>query len=1384
MLVGTGTVYGADRSLRATLIRPYSDDDKDGEAGNDYYEVQRAAKQKIYKIYQEYADSNITNTYPDAIYCLRAGLGFGSNSYVEGNVLTYTVIGDMLKDEDKDTITNSYQTLTGMGMSDEVYNAIVWIINKAYLPRHAAYTNGVYDDTKSIAEREELKARLLLAAGIQPSITTLTDDDIEVIQQMAIWFFSNYDENGESNSLSLPFGQNLASLLYINGDIGNPVGLTGARMMDIQKLYMYLVEGALANKDEQIQVPNLSFGNTNPQVTEKYIPPGLQYYIVGPFELIGTGEQEYEISSTIQYKKSTGITGEVTIDNVTGIAFITNEDGTDQSRNKQLKDMVNGGEFYLALSKVAYNDVKELSIKVDYSYWATKKAEYMEAGPGNQPVVIIEKEKVLKSIIISTERIEGRFDIELRKVDENGDLIETNRAHFDIRKMPGSVQTYYTTDDNTQSGNVTGIIRIRDILITYEGEEFIYEFEETRAPAGYDGVVGKFLIKITTEKVLNEYKIKNAEPVKYENGNYVPVSIPGVSVSVSNDRTTLEIDVENKKKTEGELNLELRKVDEDGNLILNDKAKFAIARLPGDPRMYYTTHDNTETGNVTGVINIDGIEIISEGEEFIYEIEEITAPIGYTKAVGKFYVQIITEKAEGKFRVKTADIVEYRNNSYEPAHIPGVSLELSADKSSIEITVENIEIEEFDLALRKFITKINGIEVDTRVPNLNLNGLRQKSDTTAIYTHDKEPISVRQGDIIIYTIRVYNEADKDGYASEITDYLPEGLGFLQFHKTNFDNNWSLPSSLPEGSKATKLVGEDGMYSNVNQVKNLSIEDFEGITSLEQVEIIAGKLSVSTNMLERDGIDPAATVIKAYDRDMRESNVSAKDLWQKTSEQGQADGLYYREVQIACIVLAENVHQGAIRNIAEISEAQDENGNDMNNQGDDRDSRPDNVNINTYNPPTENSKYQQDDDDYEQIILKYFDLALRKFITKIDDNVVTSRIPEAKVGEDGDLTYVHPKTPIEVANSQVVTYTIRVYNEGAIPGYAEEVRDDIPEGLQYLPDHATNKKYEWKMYYEEEGELVETNDVSLATEIRTEYLSSAKESSTRQNEIKPFDGLKGISNVAPLNPDYKDIEVAFKVVEPKSTEYNGRVIINTAEITDDNDDDEDSIPDNDKDGEDDIDKEYIYVKYFDLSLIKWVSQAIVTVDGKTTTTSYEMPADDPRSEYVVKVDLDKKSLSKSTVKFVYTIMVINEGEIAGYATQITDDVPEGLEFIEADNPLWSKGQGNKVTTDALENTLLQPGESAKVNITFTWKNSGENVGVKKNTAEISEDYNEYGAKDKDSKPNNWDEKEDDQDFALVILAIRTGAVAIYVPVIVMVLTILSAGVYSIKKYVLM
>ena len=198
-------------------------------------------------------------------------------------------------------------------------------------------------------------------------------------------------------------------------------------------------------------------------------------------------------------------------------------------------------------------------------------------------------------------------------------------------------------------------------------------------------------------------------------------------------------------------------------------------------------------------------------------------------------------------------------------------------------------------------------------------------------------------------------------------------------------------------------------------------------------------------------------------------------------------------------------------------------------------------------------YKEDDEDYDNIILQSFDLALRKFITKVNNTEVNTRIPQVKYdSENNKITYEHTKDPVDVVTNDIVTYTIRVFNEGMKDGYAAEISDDMPAGLEFLPDNETNKEYRWVMY-DKDGN--KTEDVSKAVKIRTDYLSKEQgeakmkeDTSLTENPylLKAFDGSKEISEE---NPDNADVKVAFKVVEPNTSD---KIIVNSAQISKDTD----------------------------------------------------------------------------------------------------------------------------------------------------------------------------------------------------------------------------------------
>ncbi len=536
----------------------------------------------------------------------------------------------------------------------------------------------------------------------------------------------------------------------------------------------------------------------------------------------------------------------------------------------------------------------------------------------------------------------------------------------------------------------------------------------------------------------------------------------------------------------------------------------------------------------------------------------------------------------------------------------------------------------FDLALRKFITEVdkkqeNGtnIQITTKEPKVDVTPLKDGTGTTAIYKHEKSPLGVAVGNEVIYTIRIYNEGQLDGYVTEITDYLPPELEFVN-DEFNAKYGWT-----SEG----RIIKTDITSPNTKNSANRDSIYSQRTTNDDKV------------------------LLKAFN----------------------GEELDYIDVKIKCRVVNVQKLDTIITNIAEITGFTDSRGNtvidrdstadsltkDNSKEQDDikDDNLPQDIDLPDYRGRDTNKsiltdstyhyKGQQDDDDFDKLIIQEFDLALRKFITAVNEQKVTNRYPvfTTEKDENGNYIYKHTKEPIEVETTDLVEYTIRIYNEGNVAGYAKEVKDNIPSGLEFIPTNETNKEYRWKML-DEQGN--ETEEVSKAKYITTDYLSKEQESEERENLISPFD------QETMGAPSYKDVKVVFKVIAP--SKYEG-IITNIAEISDDSDEngnpiiDKDSEPNNDDEKEDDIDVEHIKLSYFDLALRKFIT----AVNEKEVSDRYPVFSIDKEGNYIYTHTKEPVEVENGNI-VTYTLRIYNEGTKAGYATEIMDDIPEGLKFV--------------------------------------------------------------------------------------------------------------------------
>lgn len=624
----------------------------------------------------------------------------------------------------------------------------------------------------------------------------------------------------------------------------------------------------------------------------------------------------------------------------------------------------------------------------------------------------------------------------------------------------------------------------------------------------------------------------------------------------------------------------------------------------------------------------------------------------------------------------------------------------------------------FDLSLREFVSQV--IEIDgnslsyKREPNVNVESLLN-GNTSADYKGTKGPVGIKIGDTIIYTIRIYNEGQVDGYADEITAHLPEELQYVN-DEFNASNGWIIDKT-DETQRTLKTMKLSKQDDEDNKIKAFDTEkksiEYKDVQLKLKVKSSAQNMKEITLISE---ITKSSNDINLIDRDNKATLVLPSDA----------------ELQ---------KYKGNTQNKEELSDV--------------------------------NYSYQgqEDDDDFEKVILQKFDLSLRTFVTAIDNNVINDRIPNVdlttfETTQDGKAittaNYSNKKDILNVTKLQKIELTTRVYNEGTQDGYANEVKGTLEDGILFDKDNPINKKYGWKML-DENGN--ETEDVHKARFIITDYLS--KEKDIENNKIKAFDKLQ-MDNI-----DYKELKAVLMIDEPKEEKREKNIqfqISKDSGINEEKVTDIDSVPNEWNENEDDQDQETIKIQFFDLKLEVKNEKVLIIEDGKEKQSNIK----EKNKKEIAKISINKKQLENVVVKFKYEILITNEGEIPGYATQISNYVPYGLKFNQADNIDW-KENGDKIITNKLKDVVIEPGKTEKIDLVLTWLNDESNMKVLKTTSEIQEVDNQSKSEDK-KEENNIDSVE-------VMVVSTTKNNKIIIIIVISLLVIAGAGIFIIKKFIL-
>lgn len=619
---------------------------------------------------------------------------------------------------------------------------------------------------------------------------------------------------------------------------------------------------------------------------------------------------------------------------------------------------------------------------------------------------------------------------------------------------------------------------------------------------------------------------------------------------------------------------------------------------------------------------------------------------------------------------------------------------------------QTIELDnEFNLALRKVITQLKDKEGNTKEivneikQTAKRNVVVNKENEELIYRHRKDPVLVEKGDIVIYTITIYNQGKEEGYATKIVDQLPgtpmTGLRLLNTKevKSTTGNIYTL-----EYSTATNTA-----TFTLKRTSPKAIPAFNGRQLSKEEIILECQVMADINTRESTILTNIAYIEEAYNKKTNEAVI----MYENNDLQGLTSPIYQNEddTKQDGITYGDDIgYIGNTDNLTDLSQSK------------------------TY------YKGQKDCDDFEKLIIspKLFDLSLRQVVTEIDgipteeNRKITITGLEDLQEENSIVTtaqYNHVKTPIVVKNGSKVTYNINIYNEASIDGTASIVKSQLPIGLELNVSKLSTQLIDGKTQY------------YIITEKGNKYIVQYDEA--KNNITFKLDTTIEIANIEAfsarktLDFDTLEFECIVQCVadEEQNTYLTSISYIYEQQkadgtiITDQKGEDRDSEPhtisiktakelktindigyigniENTSDLEqeetyykgeqddDDFEKLVILPQVFDLKLIQYVDkinkkdlgERLIKVDTSKLNTTDATGEKITTAEY----EMEKNPVSAKSLDFVkYTFRVYNEGDYDGYVEEISSNIPEGLEAL-----MIGKDSSNNIIIYSWDGILLK------------------------------------------------------------------------------------------------
>lgn len=291
--------------------------------------------------------------YSNMFYCLNAKKTFPGQSNPGEDYLTYTNVADFKDSTDSNVKALHLSTSNSADSAKWTanYKALVWLMNNMYLNKQAPEQKDAYL-AKAFNDYQDWSLEAVKGS--------LTDDDIDVVQQYAIWYFTNNDSS-EFNVTTLPsitlsrFNLEEEGFPEEEGSYNDFVG-NNYRYDMANHLYQYLINAAIEGTENEVTYPSIA-DTTATSKTDN------DYYVAGPFKVnSGTAaETEYTIKLVDQNGKE-----------IAREDYEIKIDGEDEFLSKDINvNKIFNKDYYIYLPKTN-KTITKVSLTLHYSSYETE----------------------------------------------------------------------------------------------------------------------------------------------------------------------------------------------------------------------------------------------------------------------------------------------------------------------------------------------------------------------------------------------------------------------------------------------------------------------------------------------------------------------------------------------------------------------------------------------------------------------------------------------------------------------------------------------------------------------------------------------------------------------------------------------------------------------------------------------------------------------------------------------------------------------------------------------------------------------------------------------------------------------------------------------------